>query len=37
MKEAAVLVKEADTDCQAGNTAEASQKAKAAIALMQQQ
>jgi hypothetical protein len=36
MKEAAALVKEADTDCQAGNTAEASQKAKAAIALMQQ-
>jgi hypothetical protein len=30
-------VKEADTDCQAGNMAEASQKAKAAIALMQQQ
>ena len=37
MKEAAVLVKEADTDCQAGNLAEASQKAKAAIVLMQQQ
>lgn len=36
MKRAATLVKEADTACQAGNTAEASQKAKAAMALMQQ-
>ncbi len=36
MTQAATLVKEADTACQAGKTAEASQKAKAAIALMQQ-
>ena len=36
MKRAATLVKEADTACQAGNTAEAAQKAKAAMALMQQ-
>jgi hypothetical protein len=36
MKRAATLVKEADTACQAGNTAEASEKAKAAMALMQQ-
>jgi hypothetical protein len=36
MKRAAMLVKEADTACQAGNTAEAVQKAKAAMALMQQ-
>ena len=36
MKRAAMLVKEADTACQAGNTAEASEKAKAAMALMQQ-
>jgi hypothetical protein len=36
MKRAALLVKEADTACQAGNTAEASQKAKDAMALMQQ-
>ncbi len=36
MNEAATLVKEADTDCQAGNTVEASQKAKTAIVLMQQ-
>jgi hypothetical protein len=36
MKRAATLVKEADTACHAGNTAEASQKAKAAMALMQQ-
>jgi hypothetical protein len=33
---AATLVKEADTACQAGNTAEASEKARAAMALMQQ-
>jgi len=36
MKRAAMLVKEADTACQAGNTAEAAQKAKDAMALMQQ-
>ena len=36
MTRAAALVKEADTACQAGKTAEASQKAKAAIVLMQQ-
>ena len=36
MKRAALLVKEADTACQAGNTVEASEKAKAAMALMQQ-
>ena len=36
MKRAALLVKEADTACQAGNTAEAAQKAKDAMALMQQ-
>lgn len=36
MKRAAALVKEADTACQAGNTAEASQKAKDAMALMRQ-
>ncbi len=36
MKRAATLVKEADTACQAGNTAEAAQKAKDAMALMQQ-
>jgi hypothetical protein len=36
MKRAALLVKEADTACQAGKTAEASQKAKDAMALMQQ-
>lgn len=36
INEAAALVKEADTDCQAGNTVEASQKAKTAIVLMQQ-
>ena len=36
MKRAALLVKEADTACQAGNTAEATEKAKAAIVLMQQ-
>jgi hypothetical protein len=35
INEAAALVKEADTDCQAGNTVEASQKAKTAIVLMQ--
>jgi hypothetical protein len=33
---AATLVKEADAACQAGRTAEASQKAKAAIVLMKQ-
>ena len=37
MKEAALLVKEAATDCEAGNTVEASQKAKTAIVLMQQE
>ena len=36
MKRAALLVKDADTACQAGNTAEAAEKAKAAIGLMQQ-
>jgi hypothetical protein len=36
MKRAAMLVKEADTACQSGNTAEAAEKAKAAMALMQQ-
>ena len=36
MKRAAMLVKEADAACQAGNTAEAAQKAKDAMALMQQ-
>lgn len=36
MKRAALLVKEADTACQSGNTAEAAEKAKAAMALMQQ-
>ena len=36
MKRAAMLVKEADTACQAGNTAEAAQKAKDAMTLMQQ-
>jgi hypothetical protein len=36
MKRAAMLVKEADTACQAGNTAEAAQKVKDAMALMQQ-
>jgi hypothetical protein len=36
MKRAATLVKEADTACQAGNTAEAAQKAKDAMVLMQQ-
>ena len=35
MTGAASLVKEADAACQAGKTAEASQKAKAAIALLQ--
>lgn len=37
MKRAALLVREADTACQAGNAAEAAEKAKAAIGLMQQQ
>jgi hypothetical protein len=36
MTRAATLVKEADTACQAGKTAEASQKAKDAMVLMQQ-
>ena len=36
MTRAASLVKEADAACQAGKTAEASQKAKAAIVLLQQ-
>jgi hypothetical protein len=35
--QAAALVKEADAACQAGKTADAAQKAKAALVLMQQQ
>jgi hypothetical protein len=34
LKRAALLVKQADDACQAGNGAEASEKAKAAMALM---
>jgi hypothetical protein len=34
LKRAALLVKQADDACQAGNNAEASEKAKAAMALM---
>lgn len=37
MKEAALLVKEAGTECEAGNTVAASQKAKTAIVLLQRQ